>query len=221
MACLIIGIDEVGRGALAGPVVLAAVSVQGRIRWTHPELGRIRDSKKLTPKMRERWYTYLTKHPLLQWRVTRVTPRIIDRINISQAANRGATRLVMQFVPTVSRDSDLSRSRRRDRSVGATTAAFVWLDGGLSLSCPVPYKALIRGDERKPIIAAASIIAKVWRDRAMKRMSRRIPNYGFEVHKGYGTKLHLSMLSRFGPSSVHRSTFAPVSLRTEGAPGMV
>lgn len=190
-----IGIDEVGRGALAGPVVVGAVLVRGPMRWHHPKLGRIRDSKKLTPRMRDVWFKYLVQHQSLQWKVTKVSPRIIDRINISQAANHGAHRLVRRFA--------ISR-----------VPSFVWLDGGLVLPKSIPHKALIRGDERKPIIAAASIIAKVCRDRAMKRMSRRIPNYGFEIHKGYGTRKHLAAIAIRGPSLVHRNSFAPMSLRT-------
>ncbi len=97
-----IGIDEVGRGALAGPVVLSAVCREGRIRWSHPTLGRIRDSKKLTPRRRELWFPHLPSHPALHWRVTRVGPAVIDRINISAAANRGAM-LFQSTLKTVDR----------------------------------------------------------------------------------------------------------------------
>jgi ribonuclease HII len=184
-----IGIDEVGRGALAGPVVLSAVRREGRVRWLHPTLGRIRDSKKLSPRQRERWFQYLTAHPAIRWRVTRVGPAVIDRINISAAANRGAARLAEKMVPR------------------GATPCFIWLDGGLVLPAAIPHRAVIKGDERLPIIAAASIIAKVWRDRLMVSLANEFPEYGFEVHKGYGTLLHRKRIRRHGPSVVHRKTF--------------
>ncbi len=185
---LVIGIDEVGRGALAGPVVLAAVTPRRRIRWTHRVLGRIRDSKKLTPARREAWFRHLTSHPALDWRVARVTPAVIDRINIARAANLAAHRLVK-------------------RTVASPKSSFVWLDGGLTLPEHIPHCALIKGDERKPLIAAASIIAKVWRDRHMARLAADLPAYGFEIHKGYGTRRHRRMLKRYGLSAIHRRSF--------------
>ena len=183
-----IGIDEVGRGALAGPVVLAAVSSRQPLGWVHPQLGRIRDSKHLTPKRREAWCRYLLAHPALSSRVARVGPAVIDRINISKAANLAAYRLVKRVMPS-------------HRSV------FVWLDGGLALPEHIAHKALMRGDERVPLIAAASIIAKVWRDRFMARLAADFPGYGLEIHKGYGTRRHRRMLKRHGLSVVHRRTF--------------
>lgn len=188
MKRIIIGIDEVGRGALAGPVVLCAVSLRERVRWTHPKLGRIRDSKKLTAKRREEWFAYLSSHPRLDWLVTRVSSRIIDRINISRAADRGSRRLAKKLI---------SDGRR----------AFVWLDGGLRLPAKIAHRALIRGDEKMPIIAAASILAKVSRDRMMVRLAKKFPEYHFDVHKGYGTRLHRRALTKRGPTEVHRRTF--------------
>ena len=185
---LVIGIDEVGRGALAGPVVLAAVSLAGPIRWTHPALGRIRDSKKLTPRRREAWCAYLRSHPAVRFRISRVSPGVIDRINIARAANLAAHRLVTRMV----------KGGRRH---------FIWLDGGLALPARIHHRALVKGDERLPLIAAASIIAKVWRDRMMVRLATDFPRYGFEIHKGYGTKHHRAMLQRYGPSVLHRASF--------------
>ena len=184
----LIGIDEVGRGSLAGPVVLAAVAVSGRFRWTHPTLGRIRDSKKLTPKRRETWSRYLTTHPSIRWAIARVSQQVIDRINISHAANRGALRLVERLTP----------QGKRCR---------ILLDGGLVIPRAIAHKTIIKGDERFPVIAAASIIAKVSRDRTMVRLGKRFPQYGFEIHKGYATPFHRRMLKRHGPSMVHRKTF--------------
>lgn len=188
MKRFVIGIDEVGRGALAGPVVLAAVRLRGRVRWSHPELGRIRDSKQLTPLRREVWFRYLTSHPALAWRIARVGPRVIDRINIARAANLAAYRLVT-------------------RMTSADGRRFVWLDGGLALPEHMPHRALVKGDERLPLIAAASIIAKVTRDRYMVRLAGGMPHYGFELHKGYGTRAHRRALRRYGLSPVHRRSF--------------
>ena len=184
----IIGIDEVGRGALAGPVVLCAVALKGRMRWPHPRLGRIRDSKKLTAKRREEWFNFLSSHPRLDWLVTRVGHRVIDRINISRAADRGSRRLVK-------------------RLAGNSQEAFFWLDGGLKLPAEVPHRAVIRGDEKIPLIAAASIIAKVSRDRMMRRFAKKFPGYHFDAHKGYGTKRHNQALADRGPTEIHRRTF--------------
>lgn len=183
-----IGIDEVGRGALAGPVVLAAMRASGRVRWHHPILGPIRDSKRLTPRQREIWFAYLTAHPSLEWRVAWLRPQTIDRINIAAATNLGARRLV-------------------ERMLAKGEAGFVWLDGGLVLPEHIPHRSVIKGDERIPVIAAASIMAKVWRDRLMVRLARTYPDYGFDIHKGYGTRLHYECLRRAGPSKVHRRSF--------------
>ena len=188
MSRITIGIDEVGRGALAGPVVLAAMRASGRVSWQHPKLGPIRDSKRLTPRQREVWFSYLAGHPLLEWRVAWLRPQTIDRINIAAAANRGALRLARRFA-------------MRHRPY------FVWLDGVLALPVHIPHRSVIRGDERLPIVAAASIMAKVWRDRLMARLARQFPEYGFERHKGYGTRFHYECLRRAGPSSVHRRSF--------------
>lgn len=188
---LTIGIDEVGRGALAGPVVLAAVAFYGRVNWVHPKLGRIRDSKKLTAKRREAWSRYLLAHPKLNACVTRVSPGVIDKINISQAANRGAFRLIKKISEGTEGDSNF----------------FAWLDGGLVLPASVPHKTVIKGDERIPLIAAASIIAKVARDRMMVRLGQKFPDYDFAKHKGYGTKAHRRKILQHGNSEAHRKSF--------------
>ncbi|OHA08721.1 MAG: hypothetical protein A3B37_02620 [Candidatus Sungbacteria bacterium RIFCSPLOWO2_01_FULL_59_16] len=188
MKRLIIGIDEVGRGALAGPVVLAAVARTGRVRLTHSALGRIRECKQLTAKRREAWFSYLTGHPRISWRIARVSPSVIDRINITRAANLAARRLV--------------RRMATDRM-----PCLAWLDGGLALPERIPHRVFVKGDERKSIIAAASIIAKVSRDRLMARLHRVYPAYCFHLHKGYGSSYHRRMIRMHGPSPVHRRSF--------------
>lgn len=185
---IILGIDEVGRGALAGPVVVAGIMARPPFRIKNRRLGSLRDSKKLTAKKRGEWYGYLTAHPKIVWAISRVTPRVIDRINISAAANRASHRIVKKLIPP----------RKR---------FFVYLDGGLKLPKYIPHRALIKGDERMKIIAASSIIAKVTRDRAMVRLHKKDPRYNFDIHKGYGTKLHKKFLKQFGRSDFHRKSF--------------
>jgi len=183
---LIGGIDEAGRGPLAGPVALAMVVAPAGFRFYHPKFGRIRDSKKLSAAKREAWYRLLTTHPKLRWARTYVHPKVIDRINIAKAAHRGARRLVERALPKLH---------------------FVYLDGSLALPPGVPHKVVIHGDDRIPIIAAASIIAKVTRDRYMARKAKEYPRYKFEAHKGYGTRLHIKLLRQYGPSVLHRGSF--------------
>ena len=183
---LIGGIDEAGRGPLAGPVSLAMVVAPRGFRFYHQKLGKIRDSKKLSPAKREEWYRFLVSHPKLSYVRTFVHPGVIDRVNIARATNRGAARIV-------------KRARRKPH--------FIYLDGALALPKEVHHKVVIRGDERIPIVAAASIIAKVSRDRYMKRKAKEFPRYKFDIHKGYGTRLHIKLLRAHGPSPMHRESF--------------
>lgn len=180
------GIDEAGRGPLAGPVSVALVIAPSRFRFRHPKLGRIRDSKKMTPRRRLMWYEFLTNHPKLYWTHSHVACRVIDRVNIARAVDRGVKRLV------------LKTKKKPD---------FVFLDGSLSLMGKIPHKVVIKGDEKIPVVSAASIIAKVRRDRYMIKMAKKFPRYNFEVHKGYGTRKHIQLIRALGPSPLHRSTF--------------
>ena len=186
----IIGIDEAGRGPLAGPVVVAGVYVSREMQADFLRRG-IRDSKKLTAKKREEWFRFLTAHPKIRWSVTSVWPRVIDRINIAQAANLGARRVYAKLC------SDLRLVQEQ----------FVQLDGGLVLPPPILHEVIIKGDEKIPAIAAASIIAKVTRDRIMLRLHKKYPQYRFDLHKGYGTELHREMIRLHGPSRTHRQSF--------------
>jgi ribonuclease HII len=194
----IIGIDEVGRGALAGPVVVAAVLLKARGMFGGDcELGRrrIKDSKKLSQKQREAWFNYFKNDPSVQFVVARVYPRGIERMNISRAANLAAERAVKKLI--ANRQSLIARSR-------------IFLDGGLFLGNgrqPRNAKTIIKGDEKISVVAAASIIAKVARDRFMVRLASKYPAYGFDVHKGYGTKAHYRALRKCGSCDAHRKTF--------------
>ncbi|OGZ97655.1 MAG: hypothetical protein A3J10_01890 [Candidatus Sungbacteria bacterium RIFCSPLOWO2_02_FULL_54_10] len=187
----IIGIDEAGRGPLAGPVVVAGVKIKpGHARRV---LFGIRDSKKLSPAQREAWYRVLTHHPAIEWAVARVSPMVIDRINISAAGNLGARRVYSRL--SLERDSRLSLES-------------VLVDAGLTLPSSVRYKAIIKGDEKIPAVSAASIIAKVTRDRLMVRTHKKFPLYRFDLHKGYGTVLHRRLLKQHGFSPIHRASFS-------------
>lgn len=178
---MIIGIDEVGRGCLFGSVVAAAVILPKDFH-----LPKLTDSKKLTAKKRQELCVIITQK--CQWSVAEVSPKIIDEINILQA-----TMQAMQD------------------AVGKLGVPYtkVLVDGN---KCPKLPKcqAIIKGDLSEPVISAASIVAKVWRDNQMIKIAKKYPNYGFEKHKGYGTKTHLEALKNYGILPEHRKSFAPV-----------
>lgn len=200
---LIIGIDEVGRGSLAGPVVVCAVALsQGTMRVARrTSLGALRDSKQLSKKQRDAWFLHLTKHPRIVYAVARVYPRGIDRLNISRAANLAAHRAYTRLMRRFERSNNSNPERIR-----------VVLDGGLFLkskerSMAMGAKTVIKGDEKIPAVAIASIIAKVTRDRYMEHLAVKYPHYGFDIHMGYGTALHRARLAKHGCSDVHRYSF--------------
>ncbi|MEK7587046.1 MAG: ribonuclease HII [Patescibacteria group bacterium] len=207
----IIGIDEAGRGPLAGPVGVGAV-IMSRLHLDKfgcgvifKKLPNLKDSKKLSEKQREVWFEFLKaekKKGNLDFAVALVSEKIIDKQGIVKAIKIGISRcLKLLLLPTLSRDPD--------RSVGAIPSNYlVLLDG--SLKAPenfVKQKTIIRGDESEPIISLASIVAKVTRDRRMIQLAKKYPNYGFEIHKGYGTKVHYRAIKKFGLSVIHRQTY--------------
>lgn len=163
----------------------------------------MRDSKQLTKLAREEWFAYFKKEPRISYALARVFPNVIDRMNISKAANLAALRAFRK----------LATSKRRPSFAKATAgkqATRIFLDGGLYLGdgrARLAAKTVIKGDEKLTAVKIASIIAKVSRDRYMTRLAKRFPQYGFEVHKGYGTRAHYAALKKIGPSPLHRSTF--------------
>jgi len=180
MGLLVAGTDEVGRGPLAGPVVAAAVL------WPPgADLEGLDDSKRLTEARRNRLYPEIVKRALAIG-VGAAGPRIIERINILEASRR-AMRRALAALPT--------------------TPEVVLSDAMELPGQPSYVVALIHGDRRAPSIAAASVVAKVLRDRYMTELARQYPQYGFERHKGYATPEHLAALRQFGPSPAHRQTF--------------
>jgi ribonuclease HII len=181
---VIAGIDEAGRGPLAGPVVAAAVILPDKFQ--HPVLD---DSKKLTIKAREDIHAELTSRGEVLWAVAVVEPDEIDRINILRATHE---------------------AMRRAFAALPARADHVLIDGLPVKPFPCAQTALIGGDGLSLSIAAASVLAKVTRDRIMIEMHERHPNYEFARHKGYGTALHLAKLRAHGPCPIHRRSFLPV-----------
>ncbi|QPD03390.1 MAG: ribonuclease HII [Candidatus Nitrospira kreftii] len=180
----IAGIDEAGRGPLAGPVVAAAVILPSRCRL----LG-INDSKQLPAKDREEAYTAILEQAVGVG-VGSADVGEIDQLNILEATRLAMRRAVDQLAPP--------------------PPDYLLIDAVVLLGFKVPTKPIIKGDSLSVSIAAASIIAKVTRDRLMARYHEIFPEYGFLSHKGYGTAEHLERLARHGPCSIHRRTFAPV-----------
>ncbi len=190
----IIGIDEAGRGPIAGPVAVGAVAIKTEILSQEgiKMLKGIKDSKKLTERQREKWFAKIEawkKQGKIDFAVIFESSKTIDRIGIVKSIKRALGHSIkkLSISPSI---------------------ALVLLDGGLK--APVKYKnqkTIIRGDEKEPIIALASIAAKVLRDRKMVELGRKFPQYGFEAHKGYGTKSHYKNLEKHGPFSSHRKNF--------------
>ncbi len=183
-ACLIAGVDEAGRGPLAGPVVAAAVVLPPG--FSHPVLN---DSKQLSAPTREALYAELTALPGVLWATALAEPEEIDRINILRATH-AAMREAVLLLP-----------QRPGHAL---------IDGRPVRPFPTPATALVKGDAQSYSIAAASILAKVTRDRLMLEAHAHYPEYGFAQHKGYGTAEHLAKLKLHGPSPIHRRSFLPV-----------
>lgn len=179
----IAGVDEVGRGCLAGPVVVAAVILDPN----RPIKG-LRDSKKLSAKKREELAEEI-KEKALAWSVAAMGPEVIDKINILQATLE-AMKAAVEKLPV---EPD-----------------FVQVDGNKLPKWKWLSEAIVKGDDKVEWISAASIIAKTTRDAYMCKIAKLYPQYGFEHHVGYGTAEHIKALKAYGPTPIHRKTFAPV-----------
>jgi ribonuclease HII len=182
---LVAGIDEAGRGPLAGPVVAAAVILPAGFCN-----ALVDDSKKLTESRREELYGVLTSDPHIRWAVAEASHEEIDRLNILRATHEAMRRAVAALRPS---------------------PEHALIDGLPVRPFPIPSTALVKGDSRSKSIAAASILAKVTRDRIMVGLDAEYPQYGFARHKGYPTALHLERLRTHGPCRFHRKTFLPVA----------
>lgn len=198
----IIGVDEAGRGPLAGPLAVAAVAATAKIpdfkfliskKIPSPKfqkqkfLRNIKDSKKLSAKQREKWRKIICEN--FECHAAMVGPEIIDRLGINEATRLAASRVLRKF-------------KIRQHSI-----LMVLLDGGMSAPKHYNQKTIIKGDEKNPLISAASIIAKTARDSKMLRFHKKFPQYCFDQHKGYGTKLHYKILKKHSLSLIHRCSF--------------
>ena len=180
---IIAGVDEAGRGPLAGPVLVAAVVLD-----PDRPIDGLDDSKRLNEKRREELFTLIIERSLA-WAVVEIEPAEIDRINILQATLLGMKQAVEQLDPPPS---------------------LALIDGNQAPDLTCTVRTIVRGDSLEPAISAASILAKVTRDRLMKKLHIDYPDYGFDRHKGYPTADHLERLARYGPCPIHRRSFAPV-----------
>jgi ribonuclease HII len=185
------GVDEAGRGPLAGPVVAAAAILPSK--WAESGLPRelegLNDSKQLTATQRERFFAFITSCGEIEFGIAQVDAALIDEINILQATHRAMNDALAKLQP-------------------APEHALV--DGRPVTTMRVPQTAIVKGDARSYSIAAASVLAKVTRDRLMLEFDRQWPVYGFAGHKGYGTAQHLAAITAHGPCPIHRRSFAPL-----------
>lgn len=178
----ICGIDEAGRGTLAGPVVVGAVILKTKMEGA-------KDSKVLSHKKREELF-FDIQHNAISYAVGIIDHKVIDKINILNATKKGVIQAVKRLDPQPD---------------------FVLLDALNVKNLNIAQKGIIKGDRYVNVISAASIVAKVIRDRIMEYYHNIYPEYGFNRHKGYGTKVHLSALKKFGPCPIHRKSFRPIS----------
>lgn len=193
---LVAGVDEVGRGALFGPVVAAAVILPVSA-LPQLALAGVKDSKQLSP-LRRLKLTQEIQRLALDWRIGYATSQEIDQINILQASLLAMKRAILKL--KVKPDLCL-------------------VDGKQPLpNLPLPQQTMVKGDERSLEIAAASVVAKVWRDELVIRLAGKYPNYELATNKGYGTERHRLALQRYGPSPLHRLSFSPcgIGLKVEG-----
>ena len=177
---VICGVDEAGRGPLAGPVCAAAVILPEGL-----EIPGLNDSKKLTDKRRRELYDVIVEQAVA-YGIAFADEKEIDEINILQATYNAMERAMQQM---------------------KVKPELALIDGNRARDFGLPVKTIVKGDSKSANIAAASILAKVTRDRLMEDLAKEYPQYGFEVHKGYGTKRHYAALTEFGPSPIHRMSF--------------
>jgi ribonuclease HII len=200
-----VGVDEVGRGPLAGRIFVSSVLLPRKLnlfllRFRNGDkklhvrfnLPRLNDSKKLSEKQRGRWLDWVKRNNV-RYTVSAVSPAVIDRINIARACDRAARRAVLRLIEK----NKIKRVK-------------VFADAGISIK-PVngiaSFKSFPKADEIIPAVSLASIIAKIRRDKEMCRLHKEYPRYGFDCHKGYGTKKHIRAIKKHGPSHVHRLSF--------------
>ena len=198
----VVGLDEAGRGPLAGPVVAAAVCANFQFPISNFQSKpnfliskKVKDSKQLSAKKRKELYDIITTYSNIEWGVGIVSEKVIDRVNILEATKVAMKKAI--------RDANIPiHTNNTNKKID-----FILIDGNFKLDIDIPQKSIIRGDQKVFSISAASIIAKVTRDRIMQKYHRKYPEYGFISHKGYPTKAHFTSLQKFGPCRIHRKTF--------------
>lgn len=183
MSGLVAGVDEAGRGPLAGPVVAAAVILD-----PHRPIKGLDDSKKLSERRREALFPLIQERSIA-WSVIEISPSEIDQLNILQATLMGMKKAIERLDPVPS---------------------LALIDGNKSPDVACAVRTIVQGDSLEPAISAASILAKVTRDRRMLEWHTKFPEYGFDRHKGYPTAEHRRLLEEIGPCEIHRRSFAPV-----------
>ena len=187
------GVDEAGRGPLAGPVVAAAAILPSH--WAESglpaELAGLNDSKQLTETQREKFFAFITRCGEIEFGIAEISAAVIDEINILQATHRAMNEALAKLNPLPPQ---------------------ALVDGRPVKTLRVPQTAIVQGDARSYSIAAASVLAKVTRDRLMLKFHAQFPEYGFAAHKGYGTAKHLAAMVKHGACPIHRKSFAPLKL---------
>ena len=179
----VVGLDEAGRGPLAGPVVAGAVLIKTKnLRF----FRGIDDSKKLSEKQKNFFYDVLTNSIYIEWGIGIVSEKVIDKINILEASKLAMQKAVEDLHCAID---------------------YLLLDGNFKIKTDIPQKAIIKGDQKVISISAASIIAKVTRDKMMDDYDKKYPQYGFAKHKGYGTEFHMEKIREFGLCEIHRKSF--------------
>jgi ribonuclease HII len=190
----IAGVDEAGRGPLAGPVVAAAAILPSR--WAETglpaEIAGLNDSKQLTETQREKFFAFITRCGEIEFGIAEADALLIDEINILQATHRAMNAALAKLNPQ---------------------PPHALVDGRPVKTLRVPQTAIVKGDARSYSIAAASVLAKVTRDRLMREFHAQFPGYGFAEHKGYGTAKHLAAIEKLGACPIHRKSFTPLKLQ--------
>jgi len=194
---IVIGLDEAGRGPLAGPVVAGAVYIK---KFPISGFSKVRDSKMLSVGERENIYEKIIADKNIEWGVGIVSEKIIDKINILQASKLAMKKAVKNL---------------ENKIQCARPECVLLIDGNFRIGTKYFEKPIIKADCKVVSCAAASIIAKVTRDRLMEKYHKKYPKYGFDRHKGYPTSLHYANLMQYGPCKIHRKTFYPVSSMSE------
>jgi len=190
----VVGIDEAGRGPLAGPVVSGAVLILEKDFKEIKKIKSVKDSKQLNEKKREDVYLNLINNSKLKWGIGIVSEKVIDKINILEATKLSMIKAV----------NDLEKKNK-------IKVDFLVLDGKMKINTTTSQESIIKADDKVFSVSAASIIAKVTRDRLMIKYDKKYPQYNFKKHKGYGTMEHLINIKKNGICPIHRKSFAPIN----------